>query len=297
MGGLSKEREISLRSGKAVATALKKKGYEVHEVDVDANVIVTLQKLKPDAAYLALHGKFGEDGIIQGMLEWLKISYTGSSVLSSAVCFDKCITKELLSPQGIETPAYAVYRAENSLEEWAKNFPLSYPVIVKPNTEGSSIGVTRVFKKEELVPALQQAIQFDKVVLVEQLILGREITVAINDGRPLPIVEVVPKNGFYDFSSKYTKGMTDYKVPAALKEKTTELVFEKSRRLYELLGCEGAVRADFMLDANEKPYFLEVNTIPGMTETSLLPKAAAAVGISFEDLCEDILKGARLKVH
>lgn len=296
MGGLSKEREISLRSGKAVASALRQKGYEVHAVDVDAKIIDILTQLKPDAVYLALHGKFGEDGVMQGVLEWLKIPYSGSSVLSSAVCFDKLITKELAASHGIETPAYAVYREGESSDEWVKNFPLSYPVIVKPNTEGSSIGVTRVFKKEELSGALQAAACLDKVVLVEQLIQGREVTVGIFNGKALPVVEVIPKSGFYDFSSKYTKGMTDYQVPAKIKEKTTKILFEKTRQIFDLLGCEGGVRADFMLDANEKPYFLEINTIPGMTETSLLPKAAASAGISFEDLCEEILKGARLKI-
>lgn len=295
MGGLSKEREVSLRSGAAISSALKRKGYDVLDIDVDANLIDRLQAVKPEAVYIALHGKFGEDGVVQGLLEWLRIPYTSSSLRTSAICFDKLKTKEFMKAHGITSPDYQVSFGED-INDWINNFTLELPVIVKPNTEGSSIGVSRVFKKEELFAALQEAHRYDSVVLVEHMIVGREVTVGVLNGQALPVVEVIPKSGFYDFNSKYTKGFTEYQVPAKLEKKVEAELQKTAAKLYKVLQCEGGVRADFMIDENDHIFCLEVNTIPGMTETSLMPKAAACAGISFDDLCERIMKDARLKI-
>ncbi len=295
MGGLSKEREISLRSGIAVAKALGTKGHQVVSVDVcDAGFISTLQNEKPDAVFIALHGRYGEDGSVQGILEWLKIPYTGPSILASALCFDKLMTKRAVIEAGFTSPRYAVIYKSDSLKSWLPKLKLKPPLIVKPNAEGSTIGITRVIKKEKLIPAICEAFNYDECVLVEQYIQGREITVGVLDGNALSIVEIKPKSGFYDYQSKYTKGATEYEVPAGIKKNVTKKIQEDSQKIYNILQCEGAVRMDYMLKG-DKAYFLEVNTIPGMTATSLLPKAAGAVGISFEDLCDRIVKGARLK--
>lgn len=289
MGGLSKEREISLRSGGAVSLALKKKGHEVLEVDVTGvESITSLSKQKVDKAFIALHGKFGEDGLIQAILEWLKIPYTGSTMLSSALCYHKNKTKELVKNKGVKTPDSVVIQKSDSLYPFIDQFFLGFPCIVKPNTEGSSIGVYRVLKKEDLEESVTKALQYDPTVLVEKYIQGRELTVGVLHGKALPVVEVVPKSGFYDFEAKYTPGKTSYLVPAPLSEAQTKQVQEISQNIYRFLDCRGAIRVDFMLDKN--PYFLEVNTIPGMTETSLLPKAAKEAGMNFEDLCEEMLK-------
>ncbi len=295
MGGLSKEREISLRSGRAVASALRRKGYDVVEIDADLSLAGRLKEIKPESVFVALHGKFGEDGTVQGILEWLRIPYTGPSLEASALCFNKRLTKEFLEPKGINTPAFRIYHDSDDWDEWMKKFDLPFPVIVKPNTEGSSIGVVRVFEKEELHKGIREAALLDSTVLVEQMIQGREVTVGVYNGKGLPVVEVVPQSGFYDYTAKYTKGMTDYRVPADLPDLLTLDLKKTAERAYRFLNCEGAVRADFMIDQNSQ-WFLEMNTIPGMTETSLLPKAALAEGISFEDLCEGILKTARLKI-
>lgn len=296
MGGLSKEREISLRSGRAVAGALRKKGHEVIEIDADAQVIDKLQRAKPEAVFIALHGKFGEDGTIQGILEWIRIPYTGPSLLTSAICFDKRTTKEFVAAKGILTPPFEVYREGENLDGWLAKFKGDFPCVVKPNTEGSTIGISRVTRTGDLKKAMEEALKFDRVILVEKMIEGREITVGVHRGKALPIVEVVPKSGFYDYEAKYTKGMTEYIVPAKLPDQTVQTVLGASEEIYRVLQCEGAVRIDYMLDKNGEPYFLEVNTIPGMTETSLLPKAAVCMGKSFEDLCDEILEDARLKL-
>lgn len=296
MGGLSSEREISLKSGKAVAEALRRKGHEVVELDVSREVVSQLKSAKVEAAYLALHGKYGEDGTIQGILEWLQIPYTGSSVLASAICYDKVATKEFLAHSGIQTPEYQIYRKTDSAGEWIKNCSLEFPLIVKPAREGSTIGIARAFNKDELKVALNEALRFDSLILVERYIQGREITVGVYQGKALPIVEVIPKSGFYDYESKYTQGKTEYIVPASFSKEETERIQKQSEKIYVSLQCEGGVRVDYMVSNTKEFYFLEVNTIPGMTETSLLPKAAKAVGISFDDLCDSILRAARLKI-
>ncbi|HBF11937.1 MAG TPA: D-alanine--D-alanine ligase [Deltaproteobacteria bacterium] len=290
-GGISKEREISLRSGGAVALALKRKGHDVGEFDPQSpHFVKDLLAFNPQKVFLALHGKGGEDGTMQGFLQTVGLPYAGCGVLTSAICFDKVATKEFLGSHQIPMPKQAVFSRGQDVAWFVQTFPLPFPVIVKPNTEGSTIGVSRVFKKEELAGALEVALAFDSIILVEEYIQGREVTVGVVNGQALPVVEVVPKSGFYDFTSKYTKGQTEYKVPAPIDEVLTKELHVLSEKINRVLGCSGGVRIDFMLQ-NGNPLFLEVNTIPGMTETSLLPKAAACVGVSFEDLCEKILEG------
>ncbi len=299
LGGVSKEREVSLRSGAAVAKALRKKGYEVVEIDVKVGTagVQDILAANMDLAFIALHGRLGEDGAIQGLLETLRIPYTGSGVLSSSLAMDKDFTKQIVRTVGVRTPLWSVVTAgnrEKSLQEIQ-----SFPVIVKPAQEGSTIGMSIVKNGEELRDALQNSFQYDDKVLVEQYIQGGEITVSVLAGKVLPIIQVVPKSGFYDFTSKYTKGMTEYIVPAPISEALRERVSRLSEKIFAVMSLEGCARLDFMIEkpanGEEQEYFLEVNTLPGMTETSLVPKAAAAAGMSFEDLCEAILKTASLK--
>lgn len=291
MGGLSKERDVSLRTGKAVATALRTLGYQVAEIDVGRDLAQKLSQEKVEVAFVALHGRYGEDGAIQGFLETAGIPYTGSGILPSAICLDKDLTKQLVAAAGVRTPGWK--RVEKGK---SKESPLPLPVIVKPNQEGSTIGMSIVKKPEEFFKALEEAFKHDPVVLVEEFIQGTEVTVGVLNGKALPVLEIVPKSGFYDYSSKYTKGMTEYIVPARIEKKTADELSATCEKIFTLLKLAGVARMDFMIDAQAKPFFLEVNTIPGMTETSLVPKMAAAVGISFEELCERILKGAGLRI-
>lgn len=294
MGGFSKEREISLRSGAAVSKALRAHGYQATEIDVGRDVAERLGGGKIDAAFIALHGRHGEDGTIQGLLEILGIPYTGSGLLPSAICIDKDLTKRLVLALEIRTPPWKMVLKKDA--GTIREPPLRLPVIVKPNQEGSTIGLSIVKREMDLRSALEQAFVHDEKVLVEEFISGTEVTVGILEGKALPVLEIVPKSGFYDYEAKYTKGMTEYIVPARIPEKGQKKLAEASERIFAFLNLSGFARMDFIVDPRGDDYFLEVNTIPGMTETSLIPKAAAAVGISFEELCERILEGASLKV-
>ncbi|MFO1518086.1 MAG: D-alanine--D-alanine ligase [bacterium] len=296
LGGLSSEREVSLRSGKAVAEGLRKKGYSVVEIDADTTLPEKLKAEGVEVAFIALHGNYGEDGAVQGLLEIMRIPYTGSGILASSVAMDKILTKRILGERGFLTPAYAYFESNRmTAKEFARTFSLSFPVIVKPSREGSTIGITRVQEIGELEKALLAAEEYDSRVLVEEFITGKEVTSGVLAGEPLPLIEVVPKSGFYDFQSKYTKGATEYILPARISPELTQEIQSLTVEIFNELGCEGVVRADYMIDSEDRPYFLEINTIPGMTETSLIPKAAAQAGISFEDLVEKMLDSARLK--
>lgn len=297
LGGISSERQISLRSGKAVAEGLRKKGYPVIEVDVDPTLPEKLRSEKVEVAVIALHGRYGEDGAVQGLLEMMKIPYTGSGVLASALAMDKILTKRLLQERGFLTPSFAYFdTSQTTAKEFSRTFALSYPVIVKPACEGSTIGITIVKEASGLEKALLSAAEYDSKILVEEFVKGVEVTCGVLNGEPLPLIEVVPKSGFYDFQSKYTKGATEYILPARLSDDLLTETQEITLEIYRELGCEGVARADYIVDAEGQIFFLEINTIPGMTETSLIPKAAAHVGISFEDLVEKILDSARLKL-
>ncbi|MGZ3604068.1 MAG: D-alanine--D-alanine ligase [Thermodesulfobacteriota bacterium] len=297
MGGLSREREISLKTGKAILRALAEKGYTVIPIDVGDDVAEKLVKEKIEFAFLALHGRFGEDGTIQGMLELMKIPYTGSGVLASALAIDKIMSKKFFLCEKIPTPRFEVLRRDEIEKDQPQEISLPLPVVVKPAREGSTIGISIVRKEEDLSSALREAGKYDLEILIEEFMRGKEITVGILGDIPLPIIEIVPKSGFYDYRSKYTKGETEYILPARIAREKYLYAQEISLKAFQTLGCSGVARVDLMTDENENPFVIDVNTMPGMTETSLLPKAANYAGISFEELVERILLGATLKLE
>ena len=297
MGGLSREREISLKTGKAILKALVEKGYATIPIDVGSDIAEKLVREKIEFAFLALHGRFGEDGTIQGMLELMKIPYTGSGVLASALAMDKIMSKRFFLCEKIPTPRFETFRREEIKKNQSEEISLPLPVVVKPSREGSTIGVSIVRKEEDLSPALREAERYDAEILIEEFMRGKEITVGILEDIPLPIIEIVPKSGFYDYRSKYTKGETQYILPARVGREKYLYAQEISLKAFKALGCSGVARVDLMTDEDENPFVIDVNTMPGMTETSLLPQAAHYAGISFEDLVERILLGASLKME
>jgi len=297
MGGLSREREISLRTGKAIHKALLEKGYNACAIDVDRNIADNLIKKKIEIAFIALHGRYGEDGTIQGMLELMGIPYTGSGVLASALALHKVMAKKIFLHEKIETPAFEFFRREEIEKASPPFISLPLPLVVKPAREGSTIGISIVTKGEELSWAIKEAGQYDEEILVEAFIEGKEITVGILNDIALPIIEIVPKSGFYDYHSKYTKGETDYIIPARIPREKYLHAQDISLRAFKALGCSGCARVDLMTDGEGNPFVIDVNTMPGMTETSLLPKAAEHVGITFGELAERILLGASLKTE
>lgn len=272
------------------------KGYKAVAVDLDPKRIVEqLREAKIDVVFNAIHGKYGEDGLLQGALELLGIPYTGSGVLASAMAMDKGVSKRMFSAAKIPTPRSVLYSKSDigriSATEILAEFNL--PVVVKSAAQGSSIGVFIVDTQAQLAAAIADAFKYSEFILVEDFIDGKEVTVAIleRDGyaEALPIIEIAPHSGRYDYHSKYTKGATDYIIPARIEEKTANDIRQTAIQAFKLLGCRGVARVDVMLDNAGNPYVLEVNTIPGMTATSLVPKAAAANGIDFAELCEIIL--------
>jgi len=289
LGGMSSERGVSLKSGHAVAEALRSRGHDVVELDVGPDLPERLRAEKIDVAWIALHGAFGEDGCVQGLLEIMRIPYTGSGVLGSATAMDKITTKHLLADTVVKLPADRTWRPGEPMPD------IALPVVVKTPEGGSTIGIYMCDTDAELENALLECQTWAKAVLVEEKIVGREITVAVLDGEALPVVEIRPRSGFFDFEAKYTKGETDYLVPAPIPEAVAASAQEQARVAYATLGLEGIARADFIVDAAGVPWFLEINTSPGMTATSLSPMAAGAVGVSFEVLVERLLAGARLR--
>jgi D-alanine-D-alanine ligase len=295
LGGCSAERDVSLRSGEAVARALEQAGHEVVRIDFDPNnAAALLTNARIDVAFLALHGRFGEDGCIQGLLELLGIPYTGSAVLASALAMDKLKSKELFRLHNVPTPPYYVLERADLAELADLHASFGFPVIVKPRREGSSIGVTRANNLAELVMAARAALAFDDSILVERFIAAREVAVGILDRRVLGAIEIVPKNGIYDFEAKYTPGMTQYFLPARLPPARYRGVLNLAERAAQALDTAGAVRVDLLVTEGMNEYVLEANTLPGMTPTSLLPKIAEAAGYGFTELCQAILEGARL---
>lgn len=293
LGGLSKEREISLKTGEAIFKALTGLGYQVSKFDPKHDDIIFLRD-KTDVAFIALHGKYGEDGCIQGLLETLGIPYTGAGVMASATCYDKIRTKLYLKNYNVLTPEFWIFDSSEEIADFIAQQEFNFPVIVKPNREGSTFGATIVKENTLLSQAIADAARYDQKVLIEHYIVGDEVTVAVLDGKALPSIEIVPKSGFYDFESKYTPGKTEYHVPARISDALNQHLARLSEDIVRHLDCRGAPRVDYMIDKKNEPYFLEINTIPGMTETSLLPKAARGVGIEFAELCERILLSARL---
>jgi D-alanine-D-alanine ligase len=286
-GGPSCEREVSLISGNAVLAALKERGYDAFLVDPDVrgDFAVSLKSAGVSAAFIALHGTFGEDGAVQEILDRAGIVYTGSGPEASRVSFDKSLTQKLLREKGIGIPEFVTARAEE-----VPVLPFGVPLVVKPSNSGSSVGVTILHDASGYAAALKEAFKYSSIAVVERFIDGRELTVGILGGRALPVVEVVAASGFYDYEAKYKSDLTRYDAPARITPREASAVTTAALKTYEALGCEVMARVDVILGADGRPYVLEANTIPGLTGKSLLPKAAKAAGIEFPDLCVRILE-------
>lgn len=299
MGGQSSEREVSLKTGEAVYRSLVRSGYDAVAIDVGTNLSNILAEQAIEIAFLALHGPGGEDGAIQGFLETLGIPYTGSGVRASAIGMHKVVTKTALEAQGIPVPrGTVVWRGTApTLNRILTSCKLKLPIVVKPASQGSTIGVTIVRKPSQWKEALRVAHRYDEEAMVEAFIPGHEVTLSLlgnADGTVtgLPAVEIVAPDGFYDFSAKYEKGRTQYFCPAPLSAAVSREIKALAIRTYQALGCNGAARVDFRITPKGKPYVLEINTVPGMTETSLLPMAAGKAGLSYDALTERILQSA-----
>ncbi|MBC3810496.1 D-alanine--D-alanine ligase [Undibacterium aquatile] len=299
-GGRSAEHDISIMSGSGVLAALKSKGVDAHAFDPAERSIAELAAEKFDRVFIALHGRYGEDGSMQGVLEQLNIPYTGSGVMASAIAMDKIFTKRIWQTHGISTPGYAVLNAQSDLAAITQN--LGLPLIMKPPHEGSTIGITKVNTAAEMQQAYTLAAQFDEVVLAEEFIEGREFTVAVlgrgEQAYALPIIEIVAPDGNYDYQNKYFTDDTQYLCPAPLDAVLTTEIQQMAVEAYRALDCEGWARIDVLVrHSDQRPFLLEINTSPGMTGHSLVPMAAKATGMSYEDLCVEILKTARLKIR
>ncbi|MGB9991376.1 D-alanine--D-alanine ligase [Pseudoduganella rhizocola] len=298
-GGRSAERDVSIMSGTGVLKALQSQGIDAHAFDPGQRTLAELAAEKFDRVFIALHGRFGEDGSLQGALELLGIPYTGSGVMASSVGMDKITTKILWLNEGLPTPRYAVLDAKSDLDKIAAD--LGLPLIVKPPHEGSTIGITKVNAAAEFRQAYDTAAALDDAVLAEEFVTGREFTVAVlgsgANARALPVVEIVAPEGNYDYQNKYFTDDTQYFCPPQLDESIQAEMRRIAVEAYRAVGCEGWGRVDVLLRvADNKPFLLEVNTSPGMTSHSLVPMAARAEGISYEQLCVEILRSARLKM-
>lgn len=301
MGGLSAEREISLMSGQGVLEALRAKGVDAHAFDPAERDLGELKKDGFSRCFIALHGRFGEDGTVQGALELLGIPYTGSGVMASSMAIDKVMTKRVLLSEGLPTPRYVLLRrgAFGSAEVAAVPDELGLPLIVKPAREGSSIGLTKVTERAAMADAVAQAEKLDADILCEQFISGDEVTCPVlgtgPQARALPVIRIAAPDGNYDYQNKYFTDTTQYLVPCGLPEGEEAAIQQLVLQAFRTLNCRGWARADVMIDrATRKPYLLEINTSPGMTGHSLVPMSARAAGISYEDLCIEVLKTAAL---
>ena len=296
-GGKSAERKISLKTGKAILTALQSKGYTVVDIDPKDNLHQQLADNKIDLAFIALHGRYGEDGTIQGFLEMEEIPYTGSGVLGSAIAMDKVSSKRMFEQAEISTPEFMVLKEKDyrknkeGVKEKIEN-KFSLPVVVKPALEGSSLGLSITKESSDLIADIDQAFEYDKEILIEDYIPGQEITVGIlgnEELEALPVIEIRPRDGVYDYEAKYTKGATEFIIPAELEQEVYDQAQELSLQAHQVLNCQGVSRVDLRVSPEGEVYILEVNTIPGMTETSLLPQAAGQMGLEFPELVEKIL--------
>ena len=303
MGGTSTEAEVSRRTGTAILNALKDKGYNAEGMELVPNTFASdIQKTGCAIVFNALHGKFGEDGLLQGTLDMLGIPYTGSGVLAAAVTMYKAASKRVFVAEGISTPRSHTYYSYEMKRELAAEVEaeFSLPMVVKASSQGSSIGVYIVESHEELKNALVQAFKYNDEVLVEEFIRGRELTVAVwgneEEKEAFPIIEITTLTGRYDYDSKYTKGASAHIIPAPLSEEKTKEIQDLAVKTFTACGCKGVDRVDMMLSEDEVPYVIEVNSVPGMTETSLVPDAARAMGIEFPELCERMLEMAGFKL-
>ncbi|MBI5494233.1 MAG: D-alanine--D-alanine ligase [Deltaproteobacteria bacterium] len=294
-GGMSSERDVSLRTGKAVHDALSRHGRNSVLIDVGRDVGGKLLQEKVEVAFVALHGRWGEDGCIQGLLECMGIPYTGSGVLASGLAMDKVLTRVLMPRAGVPMPAGLEVPAAEAEQVTLARIPFGVPCVVKPSREGSSVGVSLVKKAEDLPAALTEAAKHGHHTIVEQYVKGRECSVAVLFGKSLGVVEIEPADEFYSYKAKYGNIGTRYHYPARIPADVARKLMELGARAHAALGCDGASRADFLVTEAGEPFLLEVNTLPGMTEASLLPKIAAGEGISFTELCERLVNGASLK--
>ncbi|KAA0892223.1 D-alanine--D-alanine ligase [Oryzomonas rubra] len=295
MGGLSAEREVSLNSGAAVHKALVAQGYDAVAIDVGRDLAAVLEREGVQAAFIALHGRYGEDGCIQGLLELLQIPYTGSGVLASALAMHKLFSKQTFTASGILTAPFRHFRRGEAVR--LPELPFGLPLVVKPVQEGSSVGISIVREEQQLAPALELAFRHDNEILVEQYIKGQEVQVGILEDRPVGAIEIVPKGEFYDYEAKYTDGMAEHIFPARLSGPLYEKALQTGLAAHRSLGCSGYSRVDLLVTADGECYVLEVNTLPGMTALSLLPEIAAkGAGLSFEALVSRIIDAATLSI-
>ena len=291
LGGRSAERDVSLRTGAAALGALRRLGHRAVAIDAGADLPRALARRGVGVAFIALHGRGGEDGTVQGLLECLGVPYTGSGVLASALAMDKKQSKLVFRALGIPTPDFEVFTRSGGGRRLER---LALPVVVKPICEGSSVGMSVVQTRRALGPALAKAFRYDPEAIAEAFVPGRDLTVGVLADEALAVVEVRPRGGFYSYRAKYKKGLAEYLVPAPLTARQTARARELALTAHRALGCRGASRVDFRLDGRGRLFVLEVNTIPGMTETSLLPKSAAAAGTGFDELVDRILRAACL---
>jgi len=292
MGGLSAEREVSLKSGEAILKALKDMGYNAAGIDVGRDLADGLKQEKIEFAFIALHGRYGEDGAVQGMLEIMDMPYTGSGIAASALGMNKVFSKKIFEFHKLPVGQYMILEKKD-LKDWkGKASALEFPVVVKPVSEGSSVGVSIVSEEKGLKDAFALAFKYGKELLIEKYIKGREIQVGILGERSLGAIEIIPKRQFYDYEAKYTANMSEHIFPARLPENIYNEVLELGLKAHNVLGCKGYSRVDMLIDADNRPYLLEVNTLPGMTNVSLLPEIAKGVGIDFKGLIEMILMEA-----
>jgi len=294
MGGFSAEREVSLKSGAAVHKALLAQGYNAVAIDVGRDLAARLAEEAIEVAFICLHGRYGEDGAVQGLLELAGIPYTGSGVLASALAMDKVFAKKIFAASGLTITPYVVFKKGDAVD--AAALPFALPLVVKPSREGSSVGVSIVKAGTDLPQALENAFRYDSEVLVEKYVKGREIQVGIVAEKGIGAIEIVPKNEFYDFEAKYTDGMATHIMPAELPKDQYAALLKLGERAHAALGCSGYSRVDFIVTEEKEAYLLEVNTLPGMTDLSLLPEIAQHAGVGFAELVERILYSASLKI-
>jgi D-alanine-D-alanine ligase len=296
MGGMSAEREVSLMSGQAILEALKGLGYDAWPVEADSRLAQRLVAEKIEVAYIGLHGRLGEDGAVQGLLEMMRIPYTGAGVLASALAMNKIFSRKIFLLSGLPVPPYIILKSAERDPFDLSKLPFSLPIVTKPSQEGSSVGVTIVQEARQIPEALEKAFAYDPEILVEQYIAGREIEVGILDDQPLGAIEIVPKVQFYSYEAKYTDGLAEHILPAPLPKGDYDRALDLGLKAHLALGCEGGTRVDMLYQEPGQFYLLEVNTLPGMTRLSLLPEIARGKGIDFQNLVERILMGARLKI-
>ncbi|CDO02012.1 D-alanine--D-alanine ligase B [Oceanobacillus picturae] len=293
-GGTSGEREVSLSSGKGIIQALKNNGHEVTGIDFHPERLEEIIELNVDLVFIGLHGKFGEDGRVQGLLEMLGLPYVGSGVLASALAMDKAKAKQIFDSNDIPVAKSKVYTItdKTNLQDVGKevNQVFKVPFVIKPNSEGSTLGLTIVENPEQILDGLKRAATSDDTILIEDFIQGREITVAVLGEKALPIIEIIPKNAYYDYESKYAAGGSEHIVPAPIDAETTKTIQELAVKAHSVLGCKTYSRVDFILTEENQPVILEVNTLPGMTPTSLFPDAAKVIGLDYDSMIETFVK-------